>query len=162
MAVRRVKRAARKRWVFDSSAFIASLRLRSREPADRAARALVDHLTGRGESINITVLSAAEILVKGDVHPAQLRGSGITQLPFDRSAAERVAADIPMSRVKGARDADTRRRPLQYWKTDRLIVGCILRWDGCLITADEDQARFARDIGLEAWHVVDLARQLSL
>lgn len=35
---------------------------------DRAARKIVEYLTGRGESIDITVLSAAEILVKGDVH----------------------------------------------------------------------------------------------
>lgn len=160
MATRRVKMP--QRLVFDSSAFIAALEPEPTTPGDIAAVSLVEFLQRRGEPINLTTLTVAEVLTNGPPDPVFLRGHGIVQLPFDSQSAEFVASHIPVNIVKDMRDHDTRRRPLQYWKTDRLIIGCILRWRGTLVTADKTQKLMADRVGLEAWHVEELVDQLGL
>lgn len=160
MATRRVK--IPKRLVFDSSAFIAALEPEPTTPCDIASSMLVDFLRRHGEPINLTTPTVAEVLTKGPADPALLRGAGIVQLPFDTQSAELVASRIPINIVKEVRDHDAFRRPLQYWKTDRLIIGCILRWRGTLVTGDKTQKPLAERVGLEAWYVEELVEALGL
>lgn len=117
---------------------------------------LVEHRA----QISIAAVSFAELLRKGGREDLPSE-SGIRVLPFDGLAAKQLAAHVPITALKLARDGSP--FPLDYWKCDALIVACALRFGAdCLLTRDDGMTKIAKVAGVRAADPEELLRWRQL